>query len=112
MPDEATLTVTQSGEATVAKIAGELRLNIEAFEHQLDLVMLRHPKVVVLDLADLSFLSSLGMSLLVNLHRSVKRHGGQVRLAAVQPRVDAGLRYTHLTELMPSFPTVEAAIAG
>jgi anti-anti-sigma factor len=111
MPD-ATLITFSTPEATVVKISGELRLRCEEIEHQLDRVMLSHPQLVVLDLGELAFMSSLGMGIVITLNRNIQRHGGQVRLAGVQPNLEGALRFTRLTDLIKAYPTVEAAIAG
>ena len=50
---------------------------------------------VVLDLADLTFLSSLGMGALVQYRRGLSRRGIEIRLAKVQEQVWVALETPH-----------------
>jgi anti-anti-sigma regulatory factor len=69
---------------TVAKIIGELKLRCEPCELGLRRILAGHPKLLVLDLSELSFASSLGMGVLISAGRSVKLWGGIACLAAAQ----------------------------
>jgi anti-anti-sigma factor len=110
-PNLLQITVSQTPTGVVVKLAGEARLNVEAAGMQLDRVAVHRPKLVVVDCSELSFISSLGMSLLVQLRRSVARNGGIVRLAAVQPLVRGALQHACLFDIMPEFPDVATALA-
>src|SRR4051794_40640877 len=83
--------------ALLVKIVGELRLNIEATALDLDrAVIIHHPKLVVVDCSQLSFISSLGMSLLINLRNAVTRTGGTVALACLTLLVEGALRHASI----------------
>jgi anti-anti-sigma factor len=60
--------------------------------------------LVVLDLAELTFLSSLAMGALVEYHRGLLRRGVEVRLANVQAQVWLALESARLGKL---FGTIE-----
>ena len=72
--------------------------------------------LVVLDLAALTFLSSLAMGALVSYRRGVGRRGVEVRLANVQAQVWSALESAGLGKLFeridPEEPTPPAASAG
>lgn len=68
------------------------------------------PRLVVLDLSEMSFVSSLAMGLLVTLHKAVTRQGGQLRLAAVQPLVAAAFARVRLLELLEVCDSVASAL--
>ena len=107
--DDFTVVVSDVPTAVVVKISGEMRIHCEPLEIEMRRVLARHPKVVVFDLSELSFTSSLGMGQLVNCHRNQKLHGGVMRLAAVQPLVLDSLRRARLLEIMHDFATVKDA---
>jgi anti-anti-sigma factor len=72
--------------------------------------------LVVLDLAGLTFLSSLAMGALVEYRRGLLRRGVEVRLANVQAQVWLALELAGLGKLLEPIdleePTRPAAIAG
>ena len=106
------LVATPSQDGLIIKIIGEMRLQVEQLERQLDRLALQRPKRVVIDLSELTSVSSLGMGVLVSHRRNVVRNGGVVYLAAVQPLVRGALCHARLDQLFPMFPTVEEAQAA
>ena len=66
---------------------------------------------VVLDLSGVTFLSSLGVRLLLASTRVVTRRGGRVALFGAQPFVAEVLAMTGLTQVLPVVPTEAAALA-
>jgi anti-sigma B factor antagonist len=107
--EDFTVAVSELPSAVVVKITGEMRIRCEPLEIEMRSVMARYPKVVIFDLSEMSYTSSLGMGQLVNCHRSAKQRGGVVRLAAVQPMVLDSFRRARLLEIMRDYPTIEAA---
>lgn len=67
---------------------------------------------VVLDLDNLGFCDSSGLSLFVDLHRSARRREGWLRLAAVPEFLSAMVEATNLDRLFVLYETVDAAAAG
>ena len=105
------LQVTELDRGVLVKIVGDAGVTqVAKLEHELSMVMLRRPPLVVLDMAQLSFVSSLGMGALVSFRRSVTNKGGQVRLANVPPMIRDGFRRARLDLLFPMFDTVDAAL--
>jgi anti-anti-sigma factor len=78
----------------------------EAAEDALD----RGADRIVIDLAEVSFCDSGGLSLFVRLHRQAAGRGGFLRLAAAQPTVRRVLEVTNLDRLLALYPTVEQAL--
>ena len=95
----------------IIRMIGEARLDVEDAQFQLDRVIVHHPKTIIVDCAQLSFLSSIGMSLFVNLTRTGKRTGGTVTLCGVQPRILDSLTHARLNELFTFEPDLAAALA-
>jgi anti-anti-sigma factor len=66
---------------------------------------------VVIDLSPVSFLSSSGLSRLVDLGRRMSLHGGKVCLAAASRPVERLVRLVGLDQVMPYFGSVAEASA-
>jgi anti-anti-sigma factor len=67
---------------------------------------------VVLDLTDLTFVSSLVLGALVGLRRELARFGGRVTMAGARPAVSEVLESARLDTLFVSYTTVEEAVAA
>ena len=88
----------------------------EVISAQLLRIPLEAYSLVVLDLAELTFLSSLAMGALVGFRRGLLRRGVEVRLANVQAQVWLALELAGLGKLFESIvleaPAPPAASAG
>ena len=98
-------------------IGGEASFDqAEVLSAQLLRVPLDGARLVVLDLAELTFLSSLAMGALVSYRRGVGLRGVEVRLANVQAQVWLALESAGLGKLFERIdleePTPPAASAG
>jgi stage II sporulation protein AA (anti-sigma F factor antagonist) len=58
-------------------------------------------KNTIVDLAQMSFIASLGMGVLEKAYKNLKRKGAKIVLLNPQPDVEAALRATRLDELLP-----------
>ncbi len=67
---------------------------------------------LVLDLSALTYLSSMGLHILLQLHRHVKNLGGALFLAAPQPFVRKVLATSGFDRALTTFETVEEALAA
>ena len=97
---------------TVAKIIGELRLRCEPCELALRKLLAARPKLLILDLSELSIISSLGMGLMISAGRGTKLWGGKLCLAAAQPFVLESLQRARLLDVLTHYPTVDEAAAA
>jgi anti-sigma B factor antagonist len=73
---------------------------------------LTHEPFIVLNLADVNFLDSSGLGLLVRLLARTQRANGGLKLCALPPRVSEILRMTRLQQSLPSYATEADAIAA
>jgi anti-sigma B factor antagonist len=64
---------------------------------------------LVVDLAEVTFCDSGGLSALVDAHRRADARGGGLRLAAAQPRVLAVLQATNLDRYLSLYASVDEA---
>src|SRR5262245_32419160 len=107
------ITIDRIADAVVVRIKGEAPVrNVDDMERQLRPVAALRSSLVVFDLSGLSFISSLGMSVLVNLHRGIERNGATVRFAAAQPAIGELFATTRLDTVFQLCPSVDEAIAG
>ncbi len=70
------------------------------------------PVWLVLDVADVEFVDSTGLGVLVGALRRVRGSGGDVRIAAARPAMQRVLSVTGLDQVFRLFPTVEQATAA
>ena len=80
-----------------------MRLKLEELAAQ------RKP-VLVLDMADLEFICSLGLGAIISGHLKSRHHQGQIRLVNPQPAVRDVLEKTRLTSLFPIYASVDQAL--
>lgn len=67
---------------------------------------------VVVDMANLSFIDSTALGVLVVAGKRFARADGEVRLAALQPHIRKVFDITGLDTAFPIHPDVESAVAG
>lgn len=68
------------------------------------------PSPVVLDLSDITYLSSAGVAALVIHTRRLAEHGGKLRIVAAQPAVLRPITLTGADNALDIVPTVEQAV--
>ncbi len=67
---------------------------------------------LIVDLAEVPFIDSAGLATLVSALKLVRRVGGKVLLAGVQPQARTVFSLTMLDQVFTIHPTVEAALAS
>jgi anti-anti-sigma factor len=98
-------------QGVVVRLAGEGGfLATDVLQGRLTGLMARRPPLVVFDLAELVTVASLLMGVLVGFRRALERHGGAVRLAALQPLVLEAFQTARLHDLFGVSGTVEEAL--
>jgi len=65
---------------------------------------------IVVDCERLTFISSFGLAVLLNLHKRAARNGGQVKIANVHNRVVSVLKVAHLNKIFQIYPDVDRAL--
>ena len=106
------IVVTAFPNHVVAQIIGEAGVaDVDALELQLRKVAASRSPLVVLDLSQLRFISSLGMGILVAFRKGIVRENHKMRVAGMQPMVAEAFAHARLGDVFESYPTVEAAVA-
>lgn len=67
---------------------------------------------IVLDLADVEYMSSAGLRAMVSTLKAVKRVNGDLRLASPSPRVEEVLRLAGLTSIFSIYPSQVEAVGS
>jgi anti-anti-sigma factor len=106
-----TVRTERAGDAVVLAVSGEIDLTTAAeLDAHTSRVLQDRPQVLVIDLTEVTFLGSAGMSSLV----AAGRDGGDtsVRIVASGAATARPMQLVGLDQLLPIHPTREAALAG
>jgi anti-sigma B factor antagonist len=108
-----TVQTEQRGAVVVVSVVGELDMATapQLQDHITDLLD-KGRSHIVFDLASLSFCDSTGLSVFVRAKNGSDEVGGAVRLAAPQRGVLRILEVSGLVEVLPTYPTVDEAVAA
>ncbi|MDZ4269558.1 MAG: STAS domain-containing protein [Mycobacterium sp.] len=110
-----TVSPRRDGETLVLHVAGDLDvLTAPTLGTHLDVALSSAlpTAVVIVDLTDVEFLSSAGISVLVETHRLTACSELSLRVVAEGPVTSRPLRLMRLDEVIDLYPTVEAARQG
>lgn len=110
MPPTLKVEISHVNDVAVIRLAGEARLDVEDAAFQLDRVVALHPRTIVVDTSQLTFLSSIGMSLFINLRRTAARNAGVVKLVGLQPQVRDAMAHARLLELFELHSDMSTAL--
>jgi anti-sigma B factor antagonist len=95
---------------TLATVAGNAGVaGVADLDRGLMRLSAARPKLVVFDLSELAFISSLGLGSLVAFQRGLQRAGGRAALTRLQPAVSEMLKHARLDTVFQVYDTVEEA---
>jgi anti-sigma B factor antagonist len=110
--DSISTSVVKHGEVTVLSVGGEIDLvTCAAFEAAILNVVADKPSAIVLDLSEISFFSSAGISALIEAHEQVGSER-QFAVVAAGPITGRILEILELKNLFDIHETLEAALAA
>jgi anti-sigma B factor antagonist len=103
----------QDGDTLVFEFRGEIDLHNspELRTAVLDLVVKANPKRLVLNLAQVPYMDSSGIAVLVELLSRLRRAGGKVFLTNLQPRVQSILQIARLDTIFTVTADEAAALS-
>ena len=67
---------------------------------------------LVIDLSELEYISSTGLSAFLSAAKKIKAAGGRMALTGINSRIRLVFEMSGFLRLFPIFPTIEAALAG
>jgi len=98
---------------TVARMAGRLNAaSSSEAKARLKGLTGEGAKHLLLDLSELSFIDSSGLSALVAGYKAAVEAGGSLKLACLVPQVREVFALTHLDRVFETYPDVAAALAS
>jgi anti-sigma B factor antagonist len=107
------VTIQRHGAATVVKLSGSAHMMVSsALRDQLVGLVDENTHELVLDLADLEFINSVGLGAIIAAHLRCRHHNGVVKVVAPRPAIHELLAVTKLTHLFPVHASVEDALAS
>lgn len=106
------LFATTTGTRAVLRVGGRLDLVSAAeFRSAVEFEIEKRPARLVVDLADVDFMDSTGLGVLVRVQRKAQAEGVEIVLAAAQQIVEQVLRVTGVIQVLPLYPDAAAALA-
>jgi len=108
---EVSVTSRPSGKRTVVHVSGEVDVYTAPMlrEELAALIDAEHANLVV-DLAEVSFMDSTGLGVLVGALKKIRTLGGELRLVIDQEKVLKVFRITALTQVFPIYATLDEAL--
>ena len=107
------LTTQFRGGYAVVRLTGELDIaTVDQLRQHLNKARQSYGEHVILDLSDLEFMDSQGLSVIVSCHKAVLAAAGSLALVAPRPIVRRTLEITGLSRRLDVFDSVEEAGAG
>jgi anti-sigma B factor antagonist len=103
--DPSKVVVSVSGRLTMGKDIERLETLVK------DLAAAGENKVFVFDLTGLDYADSSGIGTFISCLTTIKKAGGEMRLAGASARIQRLFQMTGVDHLMSQFPTVAAASA-
>jgi anti-sigma B factor antagonist len=99
------------GDSAVLSLTGEVDVANAAQVRDAALKLVEGgPKHLVVDLGGTDYMDSTGLGMLVGLLKRLKEHGGDVVIAAAQPRVKRLFDITGLAQVFRIYDDVSAAL--
>jgi anti-sigma B factor antagonist len=105
------ITIRRAGPISILDLSGRLTsFEIGALRDALSRLLLHGRKNLVLNLSRLQYLDSSGIGELAREYVSVVKHGGQMKVVGLSPKVEEILKITQLYQVFPEFPSEEEAL--
>lgn len=106
------LDVAREGNLAVVKVSGSVAMaEAELLREYLERLAAERVPVIVLDLSEMDFISSLGLGAIISGHLKCRHHNGRIKLAGPTRPVCELLETTRLNKLFGIYESVEQASA-
>jgi anti-anti-sigma factor len=108
-----TIDRSQIGDKVVLHVAGRMDAESAAyFEAQCESCIAEGITSLVIDLADLSYVSSMGLRSFVAIAQKLKSKGGELRICRLTGLARQVFEITRLNQVFPLYDSVESAVIG
>ena len=102
----------KDGPCTVIQLAGEADVSTRAMAEVFDAEVARRPRLLVVDLAGLSFIDSSALAVIMRTHRALREDGGQLALVSPSPAVARILQLIDIAHTIPVYSNLKEATVG
>jgi anti-sigma B factor antagonist len=108
------VSIRESGDVTILDLRGRATIGAdnELLSSQLQELVARGVRKLLLNLADLTQVDSSAVSTIARLYFSLRRQGGELKLLRPCGRVLMVLKVLHLLDIIPSFDDETQALAS
>ena len=108
-PSSLQFTLEQRPGGLVIHLVGQLGLPPHTDKLQIELVKVYRqcPKILVFDMSQLTFVSSLGIGIFADASRTLRRNAGKLKLCCVQPQVMEVFERTRMTAIFEFINKIE-----
>ncbi|MGL1933092.1 MAG: STAS domain-containing protein [Desulfotalea sp.] len=103
---------THKGHIAVASLIGRLDGNAPALLQKEFAIQLEKTSFIIVDCSALEYMDSSGLGALIACLRIAVTKNGDIRLAALAPKLIMLIELTRANKVFPVFPTVEDALAS
>src|SRR5256885_5987736 len=105
--------MSKTTRSNVLPLEGEIDLHVSPeVAESLRTMIEKKPKVLVIDLAKVTYLDSSGLAVLIEGMQNVQEYGGKIALANVQESVQHIFDIARLDQVFQIFPDVDSALAA
>ena len=103
----------EEGRVSILVLSGELTIGAEGqLREAIDTLLEADRCNILLDLADVSFMDSVGIGELVSSYRTAKHLGGALKIMRPTKRVRNSLSLTRLLPILEAFDDLDTALAS
>ena len=110
-PTNFSITIRQAGPISLLDVSGRLTFfEIGALRDAISRLLKQGRRDIVLNFSGLQYLDSSGIGELARIYVSVVKANGQMKVVGLSLRVEEILKITQLHQVLPEFPSEEAAL--
>ena len=110
-PPSLHIDIIESEHNVIVRLRGDASIGAaDDLDRSLLTLSARRPPLVVFDLQELTFVSSLGLGILLRFQQGLERFGGRVRYAGAQRQIRDVLKKSLLDRVMLQYDTLNEAI--
>lgn len=100
------------GKVKIVELRGRLDASSSPLvEKQIQAILDRGEQHLVLDLSELTYISSLGLRVFIAAAKSIQRVNGKLALAGLNDHIYEVFKIAHFTSIFSIFPTRDEAVA-
>jgi anti-anti-sigma factor len=105
------LDARETPQGIVAILTGDASVDhIDELEQHMRMLSQFPPGVLVLDLSGVTYISSIGLGVLIRYRNQIQEKGGKMKLAALSPTIVDAFRNAKLERVFEIHPSVDAAL--